>query len=39
MEIYVQCTYVDCVAKKYGEVIVVFDGYGKSSIKDMMHQR
>ncbi len=25
--------------KKYGETIVVFDGYGKLSTKDMVHQR
>ena len=27
------------VVKKYGEAIVVFDGYGESSTKDMVHQR
>ena len=31
--------YTDYVAKKYGEATVVFDGYGKSSTKDMVHQR
>ena len=32
--------YADYVSKKYGEAIVVFDGYGMSSTKDMMtHQR
>ena len=34
------CTvYTDYVVKKYGEAIVVFDGYGESSTKDMVHQR
>ena len=34
------CTvYTDYVAKKYGEAIVVFDSYGKSSTKGMVHQR
>ena len=34
------CTvYTDYVAKKYGEAIVVFDGYGESSTKDVVHQR
>ena len=34
------CTvYLDCVTKKYGEAIVVFDGYRKSSTKDMVHLR
>ncbi|XP_065915240.1 uncharacterized protein [Dysidea avara] len=34
------CTiYTDYVAKKYGEAIVVFDGYQKSSTKDMAHKR
>ena len=27
------------VAKKYGEAIVIFDGYSESSTKDMVHQR
>ena len=27
------------MAKKYGEVIVVFDGYDESSTKDVIHQR
>ena len=31
--------YTDYVAKKYGEAIVDFDSYGKSSTKDMVHQR
>ena len=31
--------YTDYVTKKYGEAIVVFDGYGESSTKDMVHQR
>ena len=26
-------------SKKYGEAIVVFDGYGESSTKNMVHQR
>ena len=34
-----KCSYTDYLAKKYGEAIVVFDGYGKSSTKDMVHQR
>ena len=25
--------------KKYDEAIIAFDGYGESSIKDMVHQR
>ena len=34
------CTvYTEYVTKKYGEAIVVFDGYGESSTKDMVHQR
>ena len=34
------CTvYTNYVVKKYGEVIVVFDGYNESSTKDMVHQR
>ena len=34
------CTiYTDYVAKKYREAIVVFDGYGESLKKDMVHQR
>ena len=34
------CTvYTDYMVKKYGEAIVVFDGYGESSTKDMVHQR
>ena len=34
------CTvYVDYVTKKYGEAVVVFDGYEKSSTKDMVHLR
>ena len=34
------CTvYTDYVAKKYGKAIVVFDGYGESSTKDVVHQR
>ena len=36
-EICTVCT--DYVAKKYGEAIVVFDGYGESSTKDVVHQR
>ena len=36
-EICTVCT--DYVAKKYGEAIVVFDGYGESSTNDMVHQR
>ena len=31
--------YTDYVAKKYGKAIVVFDGYGESSTKDVVHQR
>ena len=31
--------YTDYVAKKYREAIVDFDSYGKSSTKDMVHQR
>jgi len=31
--------YMDYVAKKYGEAIVVFDGYRVSPTKDMTHQR
>ena len=31
--------YTDYLAKKYGEAIVVFDGYGKSSTKDMVHRQ
>ena len=27
------------MVKKYGEVIVIFDGYGESSTKDTVHQR
>jgi len=30
---------MDYVVKKYGEVIVVFDGYRVCSTKDMKHQR
>ena len=34
------CTvYTDYVRKKYGEAIVVFDGYEGTSTKDMTHQR
>lgn len=34
------CTaYTEYVMKKYGEAIVVFDGYSESSTKDMIHQR
>ena len=34
------CTvYSTYVTKKYGKAIVVFDGYGESSTKDMVHQR
>ncbi len=34
------CTvYSDYVAKKYGSSIIVFDGYGESSTKDIMHLR
>ena len=34
------CTvYTEYVTKKYGEAIVVFNGYGESSTKDMVHQR
>jgi len=34
------CTaYTDYVAKKYGEAIVVFDGYETLSTKDMAHKR
>ena len=35
---YVQCTWI-YVTKKYGEAIVVFDGYRVSSTKDMAHLR
>ena len=31
--------FTDYVAKKYGEAIVVIDGYGESSTKDVVHQR
>ena len=31
--------YTHYVTRKYGEAVVVFDGYGCSSIKDMAHQR
>ena len=31
--------YTDYVAKKYGEAIVIFDGYSESSTKDVVHQR
>ena len=31
--------YTNYVAKKYGEAIVVFDGYDESSTKDVVHQR
>ena len=31
--------YTNYVVKKYGEAIVVFDGYNESSTKDMVHQR
>ena len=31
--------YTDYVTRNYGEAIVVFDGYGDSSTKDMTHQR
>ncbi len=27
--------YTEYVTKKYGEAIIVFDGYGESSTKDM----
>ena len=34
------CTaYTEYVTKKYGEAIIVFDGYSESSTKDMVHQR
>ena len=34
------CTvYTDYVARKYGSATIVFDGYGESSTKDMMHLR
>ena len=34
------CTvYTDYVTKKYGEAIVVFDWYERSSTKDMAHKR
>ena len=34
------CTmYTSYVSKKYGEAIVVFDGYNESSTKEMVHQR
>ena len=34
------CTvYTTYVRKKYGKAIIVFDGYGESSTKDMVHQR
>ena len=26
------------MTKKYGEAVVIFDGYGESSTKDMVHQ-
>ena len=32
-------TYVDYVTKKYREAVVVFDGYEKSSTKDLVHLR
>ena len=31
--------YTEYVTKKYSEAIVVFDDYGESSTKDMVHQR
>ncbi|KAG1667442.1 hypothetical protein GQR58_018429 [Nymphon striatum] len=31
--------YVDYVTRKYGEAIIVFDGYGENSTKDMTQQR
>ena len=31
--------YTDYVRRKYGEAIVVFDGYEGTSTKDMTHQR
>lgn len=34
------CTvYTDYVARKYGEAIIIFDGYGEMYTKDMMHLR
>ena len=33
------CMYSTECDKKYGEPIVVFDGYGELSTKDMVHQR
>ena len=34
------CTaYTGYITKKYGEAIIVFDGYSESSTKDMVHQR
>ena len=38
-EIQVCTVYTENVTKKYGEPIVVFDGYGESSTKDMLHQK
>ena len=31
--------YTDYVARKYGEAIIIFDGYGETSTKDMIHLR
>ena len=31
--------YTDYVLKKYGEAVIVFDGYGTASTKDMTHRR
>ena len=31
--------YIDYVTRKYGEDIIIFDGYGETSTKDMMHLR
>ena len=38
-EIQVCTVYTENVKKKYGEPIMVFDGNGESSSKDMVHQR
>ena len=35
--IYAQCT--QTVARKYGKAIIIFDGHGETSTKDMMHLR
>ena len=31
--------YTECVARKYKDAIVVFDGYENMNTKDMTHQR